>query len=240
MTMATETLATEAILPPTKQPLPRNWFVAVLVIVVAHAGLLYWAIHERFFAAVPGAPPAAIMIDLAPMPEEPPMALPAEVPPEVVEPEPEPEEAVIVPEPPPARKAAAVLIMRPKPAPKKVAKPQAKPAEKPTHAASAAAGAPSPGASVSSGASNASWHAQVAAHLQRHKPGAPQEKGTCMVAFTVDRSGHVFGARLSSSSGSEGLCRLAVGAVQSASPVPAPPSDVAGSRFPFNVPIRFR
>jgi protein TonB len=237
------TAHTAAILPPPREPLPRHWIVAGIVIVLAHAGLFYWMIHERFFAAAPGAPPAAIMIDLAPMPEEPPMELPAEVPPEVVEPEPEPEpeEAVIVPEPPPrVPKAVAILEMRPKPVPKKVAKPQAKPAEKPTRTASAAAGAPTSGASMTNGASNASWHAMVSAHLQRHKPGGGQEKGVCTVAFSVDRSGHVSGARLSSSSGSATLDRLAVSAVLGASPVPAPPADVAGSRFPFNVPIRFR
>lgn len=235
------TMTAAPILPPSREPLPRHWIVAAIVIVVAHAGLLYWMIQERFFAAAPGAPPAAIMIDLAPMPEEPPIALPAEVPPQVVEPEPEPQEAVIIPEPPPRmRKAAAVLMVQPKPAPKKVAKPQAKPAEKPTQTAAVATGAPTTGASLSSGASNASWHALVSAHLQRHKPGGGQEKGLCMVAFSVDRSGHVLGARLSSSSGSAMLDRLAVAAVQGASPVPAPPADVAGSRFPFNVPIRFR
>jgi protein TonB len=229
-----------AILPPPREPLPRIWLAAGLFIILAHAGLFYWMIHEKFFAAAPGAPPAAVMVDLAPMPEEPPMQLPAEVPPEVVEPEPEPEEAVIIPEPPPrVPKAAAVLIVRPKPAPKRVAKPQ-KPSDRPTQNASAAAGAPTSGASVTSGASNASWHAMVAAHLQRHKPSSAQDKGTCMVAFSVDRSGRVLGARLSSSSGSAALDRLAVAAVQSASPVPAPPADVLGGHFPFNVPIRFR
>jgi protein TonB len=235
------TMIAAPILPPTGEPLPRHWIVAALVIIVVHAALLYWMIHERFLAAVPGAPPAAGMIDLAPLPEEPPMELPAEVPPEVAEPEPEPEEAVIVPEPPPpVPKAVAVLEMRQKPVPKKVAKPQAKPTEKPTRTVSAAAGAPTSGASMTNGASNASWHAMVSAHLQRHKPGGGQEKGVCTVAFSVDRSGHVSGARLSSSSGSATLDRLAVSAVLGASPVPAPPADVAGSRFPFNVPIRFR
>jgi protein TonB len=237
------TAHTTAILPPPREPLPRIWIVAGIVIVLVHAVLFYWMIHEKFFAAAPGAPPAAIMIDLAPMPEEPPMELPAEVPPEVVEPEPEPEpeEAVIIPEPPPrVPKAAAVLMMRPKPVPKKVAKPRAKPSAHPTRNASAATGAPTSGASVTSGASSASWHAMVAAHLQRNKPRSAQERGSCMVAFTVDRSGQILGARLSSSSGSAVLDRLAVSAVQAASPVPAPPADVGGSRFPFNVPIRFR
>jgi protein TonB len=237
------TMSAAPILPPGDEPLPRNWILAAIVIVAAHAGLFYWIIHERFLAAEPGAPPAAILIDLAPLPEEPPMQLPAEVPPEVVEPElePEPEEAVIMPEPPPRLpKAAAVLIMRPKPAPKKVAKPQPRPAERPSQNASAARGAPTAGASVSSGASNASWHALVSAHLQRHKPGSPNEKGVCSVAFGVDRGGHVSGARVSSSSGSAVLDRLAVSAVLGASPVPAPPAEVPGSRFSFNVPIRFR
>lgn len=235
------TLVAGSILPPDRGPLPRHWIVAGLVVLLLHGVLLYWLVRERMIAATLGAPPAAVMIDLAP-PEQP-QELPAEVPPEVVEPEPEPEpqEAVIVPEPPPPiPRATAVLIMRPKPVPKKVAKPRAKPVERPAHTASAATGAPSAGASATSGASNASWHAQVSAHLQRHKPSGGQEKGTCTVAFTVDRSGHVLGARLSSSSGSATLDRLAVAAVQGSSPVPAPPADVVGSRFPFNVPVRFR
>jgi protein TonB len=236
------TMVAAQILPPSKGPLPRHWIVAAILVLLAHAGLFYWMIQESFFAAVPGAPPAAILIDLAPMPEEPPIAPPPEVAPEVIEPEPDPVEAVVVPEPPPspARKPDAVLIPRPKPKPKKVAKPQPKRSESPARAASAATSAPTRGVSATSGAANASWHARVAAHLQRYKPHGAQEKGSCTVAFTVDRAGHVLGARLSSSSGSAVLDRLAVAAIQGASPVPAPPSDVAGSRFPFNVPVRFR
>jgi protein TonB len=221
----------------------RRWFLAAAVVAAAHAGLLYWLIATRVIFAPDGPPPAAVMIDLAPMPEEPPLELPAEVPPEVVEPEPEPEpeETVVIPEPPIAKRPVAVLMPRPKPAPKKkVAKDKPKKVEHRAAPARAAAGAPSQGSSASSGASNASWHAQVAAHIRRHKPGGAQERGTCVVSFSVDRGGRVLGARVSRSSGSSSLDRAAVSMIHNSNPVPAPPPDVGGSRFPFSVPVNFR
>lgn len=226
-------------LPPERDPIPRHWILAAVVILLAHAGLLYWLIHERIFFLSPGAPPAAVMIDLAPLPEEPPVALPAEVPPEVVEPEPEPEEAVVIPEPPPAPKPVAVLMPRRKPKP--VVKAPSKPVERPTQPTRVAtAGAPSPGVSASSGASSASWHARVAAHIRAHRPGGATEHGTTVVSFTVDRGGHVFGSRVASSSGSAELDRAALAMVLNSNPVPVPPDDVSGSRFPFSVPVNFR
>lgn len=228
--------------PPDDKAWPRRWIVAGALVVFVHAGFLYWLVSNRILFVDEGAPPAAVMIDLAPLPVEPPAETPAEVPPEpeVVEPEPEPQETMVIPEPPVAQRPVAVLMPRPKPV-KKVEKARPKPVERQASPSRAAAtGAPSPGASASSGASTASWHSQVAAHIRRYKPGGAQERGTAVVSFTVDRSGHVLGARLASSSGSAALDRSALSMIHDANPVPAPPDDVAGSRFPFSVPVNFR
>jgi protein TonB len=225
----------------------RRWLFAIAVVAAAHAGILYWLIATRTIFAPEGEPPAAVLMDLAPMPEEPPAENPADVPPEVVEPEPEPEpevepeEAVVIPEPPIAKRPVAILMPRTKPTPKKkVAKATPKKVERRAGPSRATAGAPSQGSSASSGASNASWHAQVAAHIRRHKPGGAQERGTCVVSFAVDRGGRVMGAHVSRSSGSAALDRAALSMIHNSNPVPAPPSDVSGSRFPFSVPVNFR
>jgi len=63
--------------------------------------------------------------------------------------------------------------------------------------------------------------------------------GTATVAFSVDRSGRVMGARLAGSSGSPALDQEAVATVQRANPLPAPPADVPGSHFSFTIPLHF-
>jgi len=86
----------------------------------------------------------------------------------------------------------------------------------------------------------AEWHKRVAVHIHRHKPPGEKVKGTVVILFTVDRGGKVLESRVSSSSGKDALDRAALAMIQKASPMPAPPEDVEGGEFPFNVPVNFR
>lgn len=113
---------------------------------------------------------------------------------------------------------------------------------------SAPSGAPGPrspsAASASAGASSAamsSWRGSLMAHLNRHKrfPGGASAGGTVVVAFSINRSGGVTGARLARSSGDSVLDSEAVATVRRASPVPAPPDHIAGSQISLSVPIRY-
>lgn len=63
--------------------------------------------------------------------------------------------------------------------------------------------------------------------------------GVSTVAFSIDRSGRVLSAQIVKSSGSVTLDKEAVALTQRASPVPAPPSDLLGSKLYLKVPISF-
>jgi protein TonB len=86
----------------------------------------------------------------------------------------------------------------------------------------------------------ATWRGQVIAHLNSRKREFGNADGTSTVAFSIDRSGKVVSARILSSSGNNALDEEAVALTQRASPVPPPPSDVAGSTLHLQVPIRFK
>ncbi|ADP71734.1 TonB family protein [Rhodomicrobium vannielii ATCC 17100] len=97
-----------------------------------------------------------------------------------------------------------------------------------------------PSAGVSSSASAASWRSAVVGHLNRHKrhPGGASN-GTASVAFAIDRQGRVLWARLTRSSGSSQLDAEAVSLARRASPVPAPPAEMARGTITLSVPLRF-
>ncbi len=179
-----------------------------------------------------------------------------------------PVENIEVPLPPPMPLAAELTppkdapeekpVERPKPRPKPAQKPKQKPkviADKPpaprTSAAASVnappadvAAAPNAGVSSSARATAASWRSRLLAHLNRNKryPGearARGEQGQPRVAFTIDRSGRVLGARLVGGSGSGTLDEEALAMVRRASPFPPPPPEVAGGPFTFTVPVNF-
>lgn len=112
-------------------------------------------------------------------------------------------------------------------------------------------GASDGGAAVSGGPSTAPridparWQGKVMAWLNRHKryPAAARanrEEGTAEVTFDIDPAGRVLGARISRSSGSATLDRAAVEMVTRASPVPAPPAEIARPALSLTVPVDFR
>jgi len=194
-------------------PVPSltRWGGSLLLVLGAHAvalvGMQAWRVPME--EALP--PPAAVMLDLAPLPAAPPAAPPAEpmeLPPplETVIPEPEPPpEPVVEPEPPPTPvpvPAEVALPEPPKPKPKpkeppkptppKVERPQPRADAKPTPAATTAPAPPAPVAAapasgpVSTTVSNAvpTWQGLVLSHLERHKryPRAAQARRQTGVA----------------------------------------------------------
>lgn len=195
-----------------------------------------------------------IMIELAPVPVAPDIT-PTEVPPDKVlsteaEPEPQPLKPVEKIEIAPAPQGEMETVPPPKPVEKKVEK---KPKQK--HASVAAApsaterkaeraAAPSPGASSHNPNALPNWKSELVARLERAKRYPPEaqsrgEQGVVQLAFSVDRSGGVYGAHIVRSSGSSALDSATLALVERAAPLPPPPPEVAGSQIAISVPIRY-
>jgi protein TonB len=251
------TTATKSFLLADEDPELWRWFMAASFVAAAHGALALWLMnkHDVNFA---GTPPAAIMIELAPLD----IAPPAETPPEVTpgpqtrqaEPEEvEPPQTTAIPELPPAPKPAVVLMTppKPKPKPKKNVKEIPKPVMKrtrelpaprtstpPRTAAAASTTAPSRAAN---GAEVAAWRSSWAGMTwNRHYPEAARargEQGTVRLALTIGRSGHVMSARIVGSSGSATLDQAALEMARNASGRPLPPE--MGSSVSLTVPVRY-
>jgi periplasmic protein TonB len=266
-----------------------RWTLAGAAVAGLHAGGIWLALN-REEASAAGEPPAAVMMELAPLavaPEAPPDQLPPDErmteahpspmqeendkPVELPEEKPEPavveakkpvEDVLLTPVPleietpklPEMTNAEATLMPSPpKPAPKPPPKKKAerkKPDDRKIDRTTAPlatsnpradrAAAPSSSSAFNPSTSPATWQSSVNAHLNRHKGTSPNgATGTVVVLFTINRSGGVVSSRLIRSSGDPVLDAKAVSTPRSASPVPAPPPDVAGSTIPLTVPIRY-
>jgi protein TonB len=107
------------------------------------------------------------------------------------------------------------------------------------------AAAPSAGAGASTARVLASWQRSLLSHLNRHKrypQGARARglQGEVSVEFTLDRAGRVVRSLVVKSSGSSLLDQEALAVLQRASPLPAPPDQLAGNTFDLALPIQFR
>lgn len=241
-----------------------RWTAAGLAVVAVHAGGIWLALHWPAQAETPGDPPAAIMMELAPLavaPEVPQQDIaPGPQMEEAEEEQPEPEkpveekpdptppemkEAELKPPPTPKVEKAEVVLpaktepLRPKPKKKKkkaprTTAPQSSQAQRADRAAAPAEG-------MASSMSPSSWRSALMAHLNRHKrfPSGAAGAGVATVAFTIDRAGRVLSARLVRSAGDAALDAEAASLPRRASPVPAPPPDVGGGSITLAVPIRF-
>ena len=248
-----------AILPADDKDSLRRWVFAASVVVLLHGAIVSWLMHVRD-TSLAGAPPAVIMIELAPLDVAPPTETPPEVTPGPQMRQAEPEEAeppqtIPVPELPPAPKPNVVLTTPPKPKPKKIVKEVPKPVVKPAReppaprtsapkrsevARSLTAAAALRQGQAGSAASLASWRARLYAHLLGYKPASAEGAGTVTVSFTLTRGGRLLALGLAGSSGSSALDHKALEMVRRANPYPAAPSEVSGGTFPVTVPIRFR
>jgi len=196
----------------------------------------------------PQAPPPKPEVVEAPKPEIAPKIEtkiePAPVPPLVTLPEPKP------PLPPEVKPE---LKPQPKPEPKPVETPkQAAPPPPPPQAQTAPPKArevaPAPAAARAGSRSNntvaPSWISALLAHLNRYKryPEAARSRrgqGVVMLAFTVDRSGHVLARHITRSSGTTAFDDEALAMLRRAEPLPPFPASMSGPSRSFNVPIRF-
>lgn len=149
--------------------------------------------------------------------------------------------------------ARPVLEEKPKekPAPRKPRRVEKKPErEQPAPRVAEARPTPSEQNSRSSKASRAPtvsparWQSRVLAWINRHKRyprGAKSrdEEGLVQVSFVINASGSVVSARITNSSGNTELDQAALEMVNRASPVPAPPPEIASSHMKLSLPVQF-
>jgi periplasmic protein TonB len=248
-------MTSAAILPADEERALRRWLFAAATVAAVHLAIVFWLMHVRD-RSLAGAPPAVIMIELAPLDVAPPTETPPEVTPgpqmRQAEPEAnEPPQTMAVPELPPAPKPNVVLMTPPKPKPKKIVKelpkhvvkpvrePPAPRTSAPHRAATASKAAASPAASA---AETAAWRSAWSAEMSwnKHYPEAARdrgEQGTVRLALTIDRGGHVVSARIIASSGSSILDQAALEMARHASGRPLPPE--MGSSASLIVPVRY-
>jgi periplasmic protein TonB len=244
------TMAAKSFLLPEEDPELRRWFMAAAFVTAAHGGLVLWLMNKHD-ANLAGTPPAAIMIELAPVDVAPPTETPFETTPGPQKTQADPEEVeppqtMAVPQLPPAPKPAVVLMTPPKPKPKlkKIVKEASKPVvkrtrEPPAPRTSAPRAAETRGSNV---AEAAAWRSAWSAGMSwnRHYPEAARargEQGTVRLALTIDRGGRVVSARLVGSSGSSTLDQAALEMARHASGRPLPPE--MGSSVSLIVPVRY-
>ncbi|BBI45189.1 energy transducer TonB [Pseudomonas syringae pv. actinidiae] len=228
----------------TRQKLTR-YSGSLLLVLAVHAIAIIVAVRWPASQAIE-LPPAAMMVELAPLPEPAPPP-----PPKVVQPPqpPAPEEQVPMPEVAQAPKPEIVVpkkVEKPKPKPqppkpqKKPEPPQEKPAdEKPVDTppstakpekSAAPAPAPTPSPSPPSTALP-SWQGDLLSHLGKYKkyPEDARRRGMQGVArlrFVVDADGNVLSYSIANSSGSPALDRATMEMIRRAQPLPKPPKEI--------------
>lgn len=224
-----------------------RWGGSLLTVLAASAGATVgWMAQQEPFEA-PGEAPAAIVIDMAP--------LPVAAPEHAITQPPGPEREQARPKPKPPRKilpqpAKQAELARektpPKPDPDKT--PPAEHASAPPIAAlppDRTTAAPAEGASQSEPSDAVpSWQGKLLAHLERHKryPAAAQQRrqqGVAYLYFVMDRAGKVLAYRLQRSSGYALLDTEALALLLRAQPLPPPPAEIGRDRIELNVPVEF-
>jgi len=169
-------------------------------------------------------------LEPAPLAPEPEVVLPRPVPVEEAKPKEDAERQAKLEDKVETQESAAPLTMAP---------PRVEPAEE------AIRTAPSAGMTERVKRAQASWQKALVSHLNRFKrypdgARARGSQGSVLVEFTVDRSGKVVSSRVLQHSGSTVLDAEAIAVLQRASPLPSPPTEMAGELFPLTLPIQFR
>jgi protein TonB len=87
------------------------------------------------------------------------------------------------------------------------------------------------------------WQKKLVTHLDRNKrypAGAAQRNVEVLVAFSLDRMGHVIETHIARGSGDSEFDNAALAMMKRADPVPAPPPLIADDGLTFTVPVVFR
>ena len=207
------------------------WAGAGLMVLSIHVGTALWLLRDAAMVAADDMPPAAIMIELAEMPE-------AQV----------TEENEVSPDQETADASApAENVEEPKEKPVKqrqqeqAVSRQLNQAQAQVTQSSRNAARQSASGLFASSVSPARWQSRLMAHLERRKrypAGAKsrREEGVVYVRFRIDETGKVLSASLARSSGFPELDSEVLSLVQRASPVPAPPPDVNRT---ITAPVKF-
>jgi len=234
-----------------EDPALRRWIGAGVVILLLHAALLFWILYARDQS--PGAEPAAIMVELAPLDVAPKSESQPDITPGPQMTEAQPEEmeqpeTIPVPELPTVPKPTVVLMPPHKLKPKKTVKVIPKPV-KPVHQppaphtsapprgstqAAQAASSRAAGLAATGAARNAC--AAELASLGLNYPEAARAQGvqgTVRLAIFIGRNGYVQSARIVGSSGSSILDQAAL---QRARSKKCPPMETSVN---YTLPIRF-
>lgn len=221
----------------SRHSLPR-WALSLALVLGLHIGIGVLALHWRNPAQAVEMPPAAMLIELAPLPAVTPPPPPAPVAEPLPEPLPPP---VVAPKPklvlekpkPKARPKPPKPVVTPPKTPPQPAPPA--PSSEPSTAPATAPSAPAAAsASVSSAANQAarqSWQSRLLGHLARYKryPTDARRRGiegTSQVRFSLDGNGRVLSIELARSSGNASLDRATLAMIRRASPVPKPPAEL--------------
>lgn len=229
----------------------RRWTLSTLAVVLGCSALVA-AAHWRPAAATDPLPPAAAMVvELAPLPQTP--SAPSAQPPgpqQVEAPKPRPK----TPQPQPRIEAPVTSdIALPQAEPQQEEQPRQEhppapattaPPSEDAPAADLAAAPRQSAQSMSTAAAKLSFQQQLLGHLQRHKryPAVSQmrrQQGVPYIRFRMDRKGTVLSASLERSGGHAPLDQEALALLQRAQPLPALPDDIAGDTAEFVVPVEF-
>src|SRR5450830_612563 len=223
----------------TRHKLTR-YGTSLAVVLGVHAIAIAIALHWSAPRTVQ-LPPAAMVIDLAPMPAPPKVVTPPQ-PPAPVEELPLPKLAEA---PKPTIQVPKPVKPKPKPQPpkpmeKKPEPPKEKPSEEPpsetppTNTPAEKSAQPAPGPSPQQVAAKASWEGALLAHLQKYKK-YPQsalnsgKEGMNRLRFVVDAQGNVLSYELVGRSGNANLDRATLDMIRNAQPLPKPPADMVKS-----------
>ncbi len=108
-------------------------------------------------------------------------------------------------------------------------------------ASSGAKGAESSGGRVSASQGDLqNYRGIVDAWIARHKPSVADRSGHVIVSLALSPSGALISASILSSSGSQALDQIALGAVRGAAPFPTPPAGSTARQLRFRIPYRFQ
>jgi protein TonB len=103
--------------------------------------------------------------------------------------------------------------------------------------------APSPGTGQSARREKATWQKELAAHFnkfKRYPNDRAQKNAEVIVAFVLDRVGHVVAKRIVKGSGDTAFDAAALDMLQRSDPVPPPPPIVADEGLTFSLPVVFQ